>query len=356
MSDRRDILTASRISEDIPVDDDGEQEGVFKMAQSATEKKLGSKISKNKPKHTSPHTTTRTAPPKDIFSSKKHSMDYVTVDGIVLRTGHADKKYWYLLCIKELLDNASDFLWKNYQGASDTAITVDITKTNDSMLHIKARNTNSKNIHTFENLAAIFDYGMRYGSKQNQRIISRGMLGDAMKQILSWPYVLIHTKDDGNSFTNKQWTQPLIIGNNGIERQIFLHVDKGNQVIDVEIKQEPIELPFTDTEIELTWPINDDDVNLDIHTIEEFCRQYPILTTDISFKFRLVDNSKHQLNTENIVINNNIEKQNLASEPKLISIVTFNLPVNDLHYCSFEAMYTWNCKASCYYNRKIYLI
>jgi hypothetical protein len=40
----------------------------------------------------------------------------------------------------------------------------------------------------------------------------------------------------------------------------------------------------------------------------------------------------------------------------LFSIVTFNLPVNDLHYCSFDTMYTWNCKASCYYSRKIYLI
>ena len=138
-------------------------------------------------------------------------MDYVTVNGVVLRTGYANKADWYLLCIKELLDNAIDFLWKNYQGTSDaTTITVDITK-DDSSFHIKVRNTNSKNVPVFQNLSAIFDYDMRYGSKQNQHIVSRGMLGDAMKQILAWPYVLIHTKDDGSAFADRQWDKPLVI-------------------------------------------------------------------------------------------------------------------------------------------------
>ena len=256
------------------------------MFQSKLEKNHDVDVSKDETERISPLLTQ----PKDIFSSRKHSMDYVTVDGVILRTGYADKKDWYLLCIKELLDNATDFLWKNYQGSSDAAVMVHITK-DDSLFHVKSRNTNSRNIPVFQNLPAIFDYDMRYGSKQNQHIISRGMLGDAMKQILSWPYVLIHTKDDGSAFTNKQWNQPLIIRSNGIERQIFLHVDKGNQLIHAEIKQVPIEIPFTDTEIELTWPIIEEVSDLDIHTIEQFCKEYPIFTTDISFKFRLVDNS-----------------------------------------------------------------
>lgn len=131
--------------------------------------------------------------PKEIFSSRKHSMDYVTADGIMLRTGYHNKSDCYLLLIKELLDNGIDFLWKYYPGANDAAITVDIAM-DDSLFHIKVRNTNSKNIPVFENLTAVFQYDMRYGSKQNQHIISRGMLGDAMKQILTLPYVLIHTR------------------------------------------------------------------------------------------------------------------------------------------------------------------
>jgi hypothetical protein len=78
----------------------------------------------------------------------------------------------------------------------------------DSLFHIKVRNTNSRNIPVFQNLSAIFDYDIRYGSKQNQHTISRGMLGDATKQILAWPYVLIHTNDDGSSFKDKHWDKP----------------------------------------------------------------------------------------------------------------------------------------------------
>ena len=132
------------------------------MFQSKLEKNHDVDVSKDETERISPLLTQ----PKDIFSSRKHSMDYVTVDGVILRTGYADKKDWYLLCIKELLDNATDFLWKNYQGSSDAAIMVHITK-DGSLFHVKSRNTNSRNIPVFQNLPAIFDYDMRYGSKQN---------------------------------------------------------------------------------------------------------------------------------------------------------------------------------------------
>lgn len=104
---------------------------------------------------------------KDIFSFKKHSMDYFTVNGVVLRTGYRDPKYWYILCIKELLDNAVDFLWKHYRGHKDASVTAHIMM-NDSLLHIKIRNSNSsKNIPVFQHTELIFDPDMRYGSKQD---------------------------------------------------------------------------------------------------------------------------------------------------------------------------------------------
>jgi hypothetical protein len=70
-------------------------------------------------------------------------MDYFTVNGVILRTGYADKKHWYILVIKELLDNAVDFLWKYYQGYNDTSVTVYVIK-KDSLLHLKVRNSNSR--------------------------------------------------------------------------------------------------------------------------------------------------------------------------------------------------------------------
>jgi hypothetical protein len=204
-------------------------------------------------------------------------MDYFTVDGVILRTGYANKKYWYILVIKELLDNAVDFLWKYYKGYSGTSVTVYVTK-DDSGLHIKIRNSNSRNIPGFQKLNLIFDPEMRYGSKQNEKVISRGMLGDAMKQILALPYVLIHSNDDGTAFTNEQWNKPLIIRCNGKESHVRIIVNKAKQTQTLDIEEIKL-IDDTDTEIEVFLPPI---LELDIHDIENFCRTYPLLTTDIS--------------------------------------------------------------------------
>ncbi len=49
----------------------------------------------------------------DVFTSRKHSMDYFTVDGVILRTGYKNKRDWYLLPIREMLDNDADCLHEN---------------------------------------------------------------------------------------------------------------------------------------------------------------------------------------------------------------------------------------------------
>jgi hypothetical protein len=200
-----------------------------------------------------------TSPPP-IFTYKKYSMDYFTVNGVVLRTGYVDKKYWYILVIKELLDNAVDFLWKYYQGHAGTGITVYVTK-DDSVLRIKIRNSNSRNIPVFQNLELIFDTEMRYGSKQNEKIISRGMLGDAIKQMLALAYVLIHSNDDGTAFTNEQWNKPLIIRSNGRESHVRVIVDKAKQTAGLDIKEIGL-VAHTDTEIEVFLPLLE---YIDIH-------------------------------------------------------------------------------------------
>jgi hypothetical protein len=120
------------------------------------------------------------------------------------------------------------------------------------------------------------------------------MLGDALKQILAFGYVLLHANDDGTEFIEKQWEQPLIIRHNKIERKYVLEVDKANQTINAkQIEKREFTDIGTDTEIELILPIIDDEirVSLDRLCIEEYCRRYPIFTTDISFKFSIIDNS-----------------------------------------------------------------
>jgi hypothetical protein len=234
-------------------------------------------------------------PRHEIATSRKLSVDYFTKDGFILRTGYSEILNWYLLFLREGLDNCIDFLWKHYRG-ENTFIDVDIYK-DDQIFRIKIRNSNPKNISVFEDLDAVFDFSMRYGTKQDVHIISRGMLGDAMKQILSLGYILSHINDDGSEFRDKQWESPLIIRHNKERCLVYLRYDKAKQEPNVEYKiSSEFESDLTDTEIELTLPIVDQvRTTLNRSYIERFCREYSILTTDISFKFRILDESTYPI-------------------------------------------------------------
>src|SRR5919106_3476807 len=82
-------------------------------------------------------------PPAEISTSRKHSVDYFTKDGLILRTGYSDQRDWYLLPIKEGVDNGIDFPWRFCRGES-TAIDVEIYK-NDQIFRVKIRNPNPNN-------------------------------------------------------------------------------------------------------------------------------------------------------------------------------------------------------------------
>ena len=111
------------------------------------------------------------------------------------------------------------------------------------------------------------------------------MLGDALKQILAFGYILIHLHDNGNSFKDQQWDKPVIVRHNGKEFKIYLTVDKARQTWKVDLKESGTKLSHTDTEIEFTLPMIDEvrDV-LSRISFANYCRQYSIFTTDITFK------------------------------------------------------------------------
>jgi hypothetical protein len=129
---------------------------------------------------------------------------------------------------------------------------------------------------------------MTYGSKQNLKIISRGLLGDAMKRILGLAYILIHLNDDKTAFANAQWNQPLIIRHNGLETHVKAVVDpRTGGCLDIK-EAGVVQGGNKDTEIELFLPLLKEHM-ISMHEIEQYCRAYPILTTDIAFKFILFD-------------------------------------------------------------------
>lgn len=286
-------------------------------------------------------------PPSEISTYRKHSMDYFTRDGVILRTGYSNLRDWFLLCIKELLDNAVDFLVRNYQGADNCVIAVEILK-EDNLFRVKVRNSNHNNCIVFMNKAAIFNYDGRYGSKQDLHIISRGMLGDAQKQILAFGYILIHLHDVGSEFEEKQWNEPLIIRHNGKEYKIHLKVDKARQIPIVSgLDQATGEVPHTDTEVELSLPVPDEVQNdLTRTCIENFCKKYPLFTTDITFKFQITDNSSHGSAAKEPA-----QDSDLDSEiPKIILTTiayespkaTLNIEYNAMHPISREPWYKQN--------------
>jgi hypothetical protein len=237
------------------------------------------------------------APPtnsEELSTYRKHSMDYFTKDGVTLRTGFSNIRNWFLLCIRELMDNGIDFLIRHYKGADNTIITVEIFK-DDTLFHLKVKNSNNSNFDVFKNKAAIFDYEQRYGSKQDLHVVSRGMLGDAMKQILAFGHILMHFDNDGRtSFQDKHWNRPLVIRHNKKEYRLYLKVNKSKQTAFTKIEKISSKLTDPSTEIEFTLPIPTEVQSGNGLTrlhIEEFCKKYPLLTTDISFKFEITDNS-----------------------------------------------------------------
>ncbi|HEX7179874.1 MAG TPA: hypothetical protein VF220_09120, partial [Nitrososphaeraceae archaeon] len=276
---------------------------------------------------------TKKSPPlfsdSEIFTYRNQEMDYFTVDGVNLRTGYTNKLDWYLLPIRELLDNACDFLQKHYRGTRDTNISVIIHMT-DKLFQLTIRNSNKDDKPVFSNLEPIFNFDMRYGSKQDVHVISRGMLGDALKQILSLGYVLQHGNGDGRDFTDKQWNYPLIIRHNKKEISVNLEVDNARQVAIATIKSNSsIQLTHTDTELEVVLPVIDEVRNdLTRDYIANYCRRYTLLSTDISFNFKIIDDITHSSPRRNSDVDINIEEAlaDTLSKPPEKGILNIEIP------------------------------
>jgi hypothetical protein len=120
-------------------------------------------------------------------------MDFITLRGIQTRTG-VDKKHLPLFVLKEMMDNALDYVEKS--GNENTTITHQLPKVSvlitleaNSLFHVMVSNSNhsNKGVFTEANVRKIFSYTSSMSSKRNQFAITRGALGDAFKELLSIP-------------------------------------------------------------------------------------------------------------------------------------------------------------------------
>ncbi len=246
-----------------------------------------------------------------IFSSQKSTKDYVTLEGIENRTG-IEKENVFRFILKELLDNAVDFLETQHNSISQkrriaseiipavAQIEVTISKQND-YLSIVVSNSNEycKAVFYKDTLHSIFNFNTFYSSKRNQYKITRGALGDALKEILCIPYALVGIQQQ-QSHTG--WNEPLIIKtkiNKTLQTYcVYLVVDKFNQTIHTKIieqkegKEEkstlqslPTQQQTNFTEIEVRLPIVKN--ILDIPKLRRILIDYTTFNTHIDFVFNL---------------------------------------------------------------------
>ena len=170
--------------------------------------------------------------PSVIFSSHKTTMDDLTSRGMETRIGVV-KEYLPHFGTKELIDNSIDS-HETHQRSQDNdkdvipGVRVQILKEPD-IIRILVRNSNpyphEQDIFTKEKLRRIFDLDRFYSSKRYQFRISRGALGDALKEILRIPYILAVEGCQDNEIT-ADWNEPLIIRTLQKVFYVTLHVDR----------------------------------------------------------------------------------------------------------------------------------
>lgn len=173
---------------------------------------------------------------RPVATLTKQSLAYVSVSGIQNETSYIQSD-WPLFALKELSDNAFDFLNDYYPNHSkqDRKIAIfawmdpipGINIETKMMLRLAVRNSNVDNLQPiFASISDVFNFNYWASTKRHQHRETCGSLGDGLKRILGMGYAS-WTEDDNSdsSFENKQWDEPLILTFNDLEYRIKLLVD-----------------------------------------------------------------------------------------------------------------------------------
>lgn len=217
---------------------------------------------------------TRTPTHCPVFSSEKALMDYTTVKGIHQRTG-VDKPHLIPFVLKELLDNAVDFIEKYGRNNSDHIVKVKLTKG-------KILVTNSNfGIEPFtgDMLESIFSFDRFYSEKRNIYKISRGNLGDALKEILCVPYALALSEQI------EDWNEPLVITGNKLSHTIHLTIDRVEQTVTANIQtQAKMASEEELTTVEFRFPFQERTQKIGKDLVNVLI-DYGVLNSHISFDY-----------------------------------------------------------------------
>jgi hypothetical protein len=239
----------------------------IKLLDSDTQNVGGSKIKQSRPAETlapsyslftnSKDTTADEVDTTVVFSSQKSQFaDYTTWKGIETKTGIEPEDAVSFL-LKELLDNALDYLEGTEYNHEDNdtiiihnqpEIHITVEKNQGKYFRIAVSNSTSNNAKAAfskQTLESIFDFDRYHSSKRNQFKITKGALGDALKEVLCIPHVLAN---DGEV---QDWNYPLyIISQQQKLFQIKLIIDRINQTISSKIEESDFDSKNATAEIQ----------------------------------------------------------------------------------------------------------
>jgi hypothetical protein len=254
-----------------------------------------------------------------IATSTKQIAGYFTVSGIENELSIPEPD-WPCFALKELLDNAYDWLNDYYPrssiGNNETkrrryiAVRIQIDKIANytdltRIFRIAVRNSNVDKIEVFgggiEGLEQIFDYSQWLSTKRYQHRMTAGSLGDYLKRhggmgYASWNNIVGSgngkvSYDDDN---NIQWEEPIIFRFNGSEYHVFVYYDRYKGLAKSVIKHAGKSDAIDYTEVECALPVSrincngsGRDVAPLIDKIHQYYRLYIIPKTDIKFSLDL---------------------------------------------------------------------
>jgi len=150
-------------------------------------------------------------------------LDFVTLEELIKRTGISPRDS-LRFALNEMLCNALD-------KEDATEIIVDLKAIGD-YYWLTISDNGSKKLREKKDVKLIFDFVLKASSKRGLLTVSRGYLGEALKDILGFTYTLAELKDLN--------PPPIIVRSAGKEYAVSVKVDKIRETAAPEVKSRDV--------------------------------------------------------------------------------------------------------------------
>src|SRR2546422_2039355 len=212
--------------------------------------------------------------PEALDSKQKGIMDYTTVDGIHLRTTNTYDQLGTLV-LKELLDNAIDFVETHAPSSSELLVQIKVNVTADGTSITVSNSSYGKKSLNETRLRAIFDFDTSFSSKRNQYRVSRGYLGDGLKIAALIPFAIA-------DHHNHDWAAPIKVKTESTVYLVEISVNRYSQEIISHIRHESdYDSTRGFTEITISLPSS---YRINWAPMKNLVFEYALINTHVAFE------------------------------------------------------------------------